>query len=135
MEKRLRVPIGLPGTAVALLAVGIVANIVIPSVATPEQLADNVLLNAIPFILIFVSIILGFITLIVFTASRLNHNIGAATHRAVETLLIAGIVLGVFGMFQPWFFSLYKIGFMLLLLSTLGFILWSHIVPKRANSQ
>lgn len=130
MKSRRRVPIGLPVSAVVLLGLGIVANFAIPSIAAPEQLAENVLLNAIPFILIFVSIILAFITLIVFVASRLNHNIAASAYRAIESALIAGIVLGVVGMFQPWLFILYKAGFLVLLASTLGFILWSHVAPK-----
>jgi hypothetical protein len=45
-------------------------------------------------------------------------------------VLIGGIVLGVIGMFQPWLFAAYRFGFILLLVSTLGFILWSHIVPR-----
>jgi len=132
-KSRLRVPPGLPISAVVLLVLGLIANFVIPATATPEQLADNVLLNAIPFILIFVAIILTFITLIVAVASMLNHNVTASVYRLVETALIAGIVLGVVGMFQPWLFILYRAGFLLLLGSTLGFILWSHVVPKRAG--
>jgi hypothetical protein len=50
-------------------------------------------------------------------------------------VLIAGILLGIFGMFQPWLMVLYKIGFMTLLISTLGFIWWSHIRPKSVRRQ
>ena len=32
-------------------------------------------------------------------------------------------------MFQPWIFKAYTVGFLVLLFSTLGFILWSHITP------
>ncbi|MBS1214346.1 MAG: hypothetical protein H6R26_2963, partial [Proteobacteria bacterium] len=39
--------------------------------------------------------------------------------------------LGVVGLFQPWTYVLYGIGFHVLLVSVFGFILWSHIVPKR----
>jgi len=48
-------------------------------------------------------------------------------------VLIAGIALGVLGMFQPWLFVLFKISFFVLLLSTLSFILWSHVLLKRAR--
>jgi hypothetical protein len=34
-------------------------------------------------------------------------------------------------MLQPWLHLAYKYGFILLLFSTLGFILWSHVTPKR----
>jgi hypothetical protein len=32
-------------------------------------------------------------------------------------------------MFQPWLFLGYKYGFLLVLFSTLAFIIWSHITP------
>ena len=128
---RPRVPIALPIMIVVLIVLGILAGPFIRSRTTPEQLADNVLLNAIPFILIFVAIILAFITLIVIVASMLENNISHRTHKIVEQILIACIVLGIVGMFQPWLFEAYKYGFVLLLISTLCFILWSHITPKR----
>jgi hypothetical protein len=36
-------------------------------------------------------------------------------------------------LFQPWSFVFYRYGFVLLLASTLSFILWSHIMPPRAD--
>jgi hypothetical protein len=129
-KSRLRIPVGLIATVVVLLILSGVAGPIIRSTATQEQLDNNVLLNAIPFILIFAAIVLTFITLIVMVASVLNHNIAASSYRVIEIILIAGIVLGVVGMFQPWLFVLYKIGFLVLLISTLGFILWSHVTPK-----
>jgi hypothetical protein len=127
---RPRVPITLPLIAVVLLVLGLVAGPVIRSQATPEQMADNILLGALPFILIFVAIILAFITLIVLLASMLSNNIPLRIYQPVERILIAGIVLGIVGMFQPWAFAAYRAGFIVLLISTLGFIVWSHIVPK-----
>jgi len=132
---RPRVPIALPIVIVLLLVLGLFAGPFIRSRTTPEQLADNVLLNAIPFVLIFVAIILAFITLIVIAASMLDNNISLRTYKFIEQILIACIVLGVVGMFQPWLFEAYKYGFVLLLISTLCFILWSHITPKRDTSQ
>ena len=134
-NNRPRVPIGLPIAVVIFLVLGLLAGPFIAARATPEQLADNVLLNAIPFILIFISIILAFITLIAFVASLLDHRISRRTHQLVETILIVCMVLGVFGMFQPWLFAAYRYGFLLLLFSTLGFILWSHITPRDATVQ
>ena len=132
---RPRVPIALPIIIVVLLVLGLLAGPFIRSRTTPEQLADNVLLNAIPFVLIFVAIILAFITLIVIAASMLDNNISLRTYKFIEQILIVCIVLGVVGMFQPWLFEAYKYGFVLLLISTLCFILWSHITPKRDISQ
>jgi hypothetical protein len=130
MKRRPRVPIGLVIAIVALLVMGAAAGPLIQATATPEQMRDNVLLSAIPFILIFAAVVLSFITLIVLVASVLSHNISPVAYRRVERLLIAGIVLGVLGMFQPWLHILYQLGFAVLLFSTLGFILWSHIVPR-----
>lgn len=136
MEKRrLRVPIALPILIVVFLILGFLAIPFIQSQFTPQQLSKNVLLNAIPFILIFVAILLAYITLIVILAGLLSNNISSRIYRIVEMILIAGIVLGVVGMFQPWVFLAYKYGFLLLLFSTLGFIAWSHIVPKRSEAQ
>ena len=44
-------------------------------------------------------------------------------------------VLGIIGMFQPWIFSAYKYGFLLLLFSTLAFILWSHVTPAATSQE
>jgi hypothetical protein len=118
-----------------LLILGYFAGPIIQSSVPEEKLATNVLLSAIPFILVFVAIVLVFITIIVLVASVLNHNIPERTYRPIETVIIAGIVLGVIGMFQPWSFTLYRFGFSVLLISTLAFILWSHVIPKGMRRQ
>ena len=128
---RPRVPVTLLIVIAVLLVLGFLAGQYINSTMTEEQLADNVFINAVPFVLIFVAIILGFIAVIVVVASMLDDNISTRAHRIIEQILIVGIVLGVVGMFQPWLFEGYKYGFVLLLISTLSFILWSHITPKR----
>ena len=129
---RPRVPLGLPISVAILLILGSIAGPLIRSNFTEKERAANVFLEAIPFILIFVAIILTFITLIALTASVLNDNIPRRTHQLVERFIIFGIVGGVIGMFQPWWFLAYKYGFSVLLISTLSFILWSHIRPRRA---
>jgi heme/copper-type cytochrome/quinol oxidase subunit 2 len=125
-----KVPLGLPLTAVVLLVLGYFAGPFIQSQYSEEELARNVLLNAIPFILVFVAILLFFISLIWFVASKLHHTISARYYRPIEYILIAGMVLGIVGMFQPWVFAFYKYGFTLLFVSLLSFILWSHIRPR-----
>jgi hypothetical protein len=129
-KTRLRIPYKLLIVAAVSLILGLLAGPFIQSRYTPEELADNVILNAIPFVLIFVAILLTFIGLIVVLGGLLNNNVSHRTYRIVERFLIAGIVLGVLGMFQPWLFNAYRYGFVLLLFSTLSFIVWSHIVPK-----
>ena len=132
---RPRVPLGLPISVVILLILGSIAGPLIRSNFTEKERVSNVLLEAIPFILIFVAIILTFITLISLVASVLNDNIARRTHTMIERIIMFGIVGGVIGMFQPWWFLVYKYSFMFLLVSTLSFILWSHIRPKRELRQ
>jgi hypothetical protein len=132
---RPRVPVGLLISIVILLILGAIAGPVIQSNATEEQLATNVLLAAIPFILIFVAILLAFIAVIALVGSVLNNRVSEGTYRWVERIIIAGIVFGVIGMFQPWLFVFYRYGFLLLLFSTLAFILWSHVSPERVYAR
>ncbi len=132
---RPRIPKTLLIVIAVMLVLGLLAGQFINSRMTEEQLADNVFINAVPFVLIFVAIILTFIAVIYVVASMLDNNISQRAHRIIEQILIVGIVLGVVGMFQPWFFEGYKYGFVLLLISTLSFILWSHITPKRELRQ
>ena len=134
-KTRFRFPYGLIISAILLLIMGLVAGPLITSGATEEQLSKNVLLSAIPFILIFVSILLGFITVINVVAQFLNDNINPRLYSIIEGIVIAGIVLGVFGMFQPWKMVFFKYGFNLLLISTLLFILWSHVSPRGEQRQ
>ena len=129
-KTRLRIPVKLFIAIAITLVLGLASGPFIKAVTTPKQQATNVLLSAIPFILIFVSILLTFISLINMSASLLNNNISMRMFKTIERILIAGIALGIFGMFQPWLLILYKIGFLVLLFSTLGFIWWSHIKPK-----
>jgi hypothetical protein len=124
------VPLGLPISGLILLIIGYVIGPIIQANSSEQQLARNVLLSAIPFILMFLGILLFFISFIWFVASKLNRNISAKIYRPVETILIGGIVFGVLGMFQPWTFALFKPGFLLLFASLLGFMVWSHIKPK-----
>jgi hypothetical protein len=124
------VPRGLPIAGVILLILGLIARQVIPNMVSEEQMARNVLLAAIPFILVFAAIIIGYMILIWYTGSKLNGKIPEKTYRPIEYILIGGIVLGIFLMFQPWVFELFRVGFIMLLISTLAYILWSHVRPK-----
>lgn len=130
MAKKLPVPIALPISVVVLLILGLIAGPIIESTATEEQMATNILLSAIPFILIFAAIILTFITLIILVSNLLSGKIPERIYRPIERVIIAGIILGIIGMFQPWSFALYRIGFFMVLISTLCFIVWSHTTPK-----
>jgi hypothetical protein len=129
-ENRLRIPVGLIIAIAMTLILGLAASLVINALTIEKQRATNALLFAIPFILLFVSILLAFISLINMSTSVLNNYISARIFLTIKRILIAGIVLGVFDMFKPWLMIQHKVGFMVLLVSTLGFIWWSHLKPK-----
>lgn len=132
-ESSKRVPIGMPITAVILLILGLIARQVWPDLVTEEQMSRNVLLAAIPFILVFAAIIIGYMCVVWYASVKLSDNVPEKTYRPIEYALIGGILLGIFLMFQPWVFELFRVGFFVLLFSTLGFILWSHITPKSSE--
>lgn len=93
----------------------------------PKETRDSVLVRAIPFVAVFVTIILLYILFIFLIALTFNGRIPYRTYRPIELSIILGIIAGVVCLFQPWQLVSYKYGFLLLLLSTLFFILWSHI--------
>jgi hypothetical protein len=96
----------------------------------PKTRADAVIVNGIPFILIFIGVIVAFIDFIILMATLLNNKISEKTYRPIERVCIGGIVFGVVGMFQPFVIWWYTFGFVILLVSTIGYIFWSHIVPR-----
>jgi len=124
------VPVTLLVWIVGLLILGAIAGPIIRSLATEEQLASNVILSAIPFVLVFAAIVLVYIALNVVASRVLDHKISRSLYYLIERITIAGIVLGAFGMFQPWWFFGYRLGFFVVLISTLAFILWTHVTPR-----
>ena len=88
-------------------------------------------LQAVIFLAGFLVILGLYIVLIRRVSKRLSDNISGARFGRIERILILGIVVGVIAMFQPWLFKAYTVGFIVLLLSTLGFILWSHVLPTQ----
>lgn len=135
MKIRSIIPFKMLISAAVLLALYPAARPFIEAVATKEAASSDVLLIAIPFLLIFVAIILGYMSLIVVVGKILANRVPERVHRTIEYVFMAGIVLGIIGMFQPWVFALFKPGFLVLLASTLGFILWSHVAFKRVQRQ
>ncbi len=98
-----------------------------------EETRKAVLINAVPFFSAFIGILLLFILVIVLTAKRYNGKIPLRCHKAIERSLVAGILFSVFFLFQPFSIVPYRYGFLLLLASTLLFILWSHVLPASAK--
>jgi hypothetical protein len=67
---------------------------------------------------------------IAWVAAKLNRNISQRAFGLIEKTIIAGIMLGAVGMFQPWVLPAYGIGFHVLLFFTLAYVVWSHVTPK-----
>ncbi|MCK6576960.1 MAG: hypothetical protein L6Q98_02515 [Anaerolineae bacterium] len=100
---------------------------------TDETARNGVLLQAVPFVAFFIAFLLLYALLIVLVARTYNGRIPNRAHNPILSVLIAGILLGVVLLFQPLHIVGYRYGFLLLLVSTFGFILWSHVVPKSAR--
>lgn len=123
-------PLKYLGTSAALV---LLFGLIFPTLSEafiPKDTRDSVLVRAIPFVAVFVTIILLYILFIFIIALTFNGKIPYRTYRLIERSIILGILAGVVCLFQPWELVSYKYGFLLLLLSTLFFILWSHIRPS-----
>lgn len=91
--------------------------------------------QAILFIAGFLAILFAYIGLMIYVVKRLDRAIDRDRYHLVERILIVGILLGVVGMFQPWVFAAYKYGFLLVLISTLAFIVWNHVTPRGVRQE
>jgi len=128
-EERVITPLpkSMPIIALILLILGIALTPFIQDIFSEEQLSKNPLFSGIPFLLIFISIILFFMSFTWWVSNRLNFRVSDKVYQRIEKIFIGGIVLGIIMMFQPWVFVLFRYGFYLLLFSTLAFIVWSHV--------
>lgn len=111
-----------------VLAFGELFKLYTDSQLSAEQQA-KVLIKAIPFVAVFVSIVLAFVLVIVLVAVAFGGRVPQRAYRPIEWITIAGILLGVVGMFQGWKLFTYEFGFLLLLASVLSFMVWSHLTP------
>jgi len=127
------IPLKLLVSAAVLFGLSFAARPVIRVLVPDVETSSNVLIIAIPFLLVFVPIILTFMAVIVFVSKLLHLRVAETPYKIIEYVFIAGIVLGIVGMFQPWVFGLFRIGFFVLLGSLLGFMVWSHVAMKRAR--
>jgi hypothetical protein len=135
MKIRPLIPLKLLITAAVLLGLSFAARPALEALVPDLQTSSNVLIIAIPFLLIFVPIILGYMSLIVFVSKLLHQRVPEPVYKFIEYVFIAGIVAGILCMFQPWVFTLFKIGFFLLFGSLLGFMIWSHLAMKQRRRE
>jgi hypothetical protein len=89
-------------------------------------------MSAVYFVAGFLVALGALITFIVMVSARLGPVVSPQVHARAEAAIIAGILLGTVAMIQPWASAGLQWGFLLLLFSTLAFIVWSHVTPRRA---
>ncbi len=121
----------LGGTAIIALIISLLAPTLIQSL--DENIRDQVLIQSIPFFSAFVAILMTYILIIALLMIRFTGKIPHRIYRPVDMLITIGIIGGIVCLFQPFVFVAFRYGFQLLLLSTLLFIVWSHIVPRKAK--
>jgi hypothetical protein len=99
-----------------------------------EDQAQEVLLQAIPYVAIFITVLLLFIIFVAFVAIRLHKRVTHRTHQTIELTLVGGILIGLVSMLQSINIVGYQHGFLLLLFCLLSFILWTHVTPRATDS-
>jgi len=128
-NKKIRPPFILLIISVVIVILGILyQNFVLPGIPEQTQI-DNVILIAVPFICYFVAILLVYIFLINITGQLLRGRVSEKLYNLLNLILIAGIIIGIIMMLQPLSMVLFKISFMIVLISLLLFMLWSHVTP------
>ena len=86
--------------------------------------------QAAAFFCVLVAIVGGYICFVAFMSRLLSGRVPERAHVILERVLVAGILLGIAGMFQPRIPVLYPLGFLLLFFATWVFTLWGYVVPK-----
>ncbi len=51
-------------------------------------------------------------------------------YNLIMRMILAGLVIGMLGMIQPFSLALFKPAFLILFFCTLGYIVFSHVNPK-----
>lgn len=129
VNKKIRPPYVLLIVSVVLIIFGyLFGRFYLPTI--PENVRiDNVIIIAVPFICYFVAVILVYIFLINVVSQILSHKISPKIYKPLNFLFIAGIIVGILMMLQPFTIVLFKVSFMVVLVSLLCFMVWSHVTP------
>ena len=112
---------------IILVVIFIALSKILPPLLTPETG------QWVSFFATLVAILSGFICFIAFMSRLLSGRISERLFGILEKLLIAGILLGIAGMFQPWVPVFYPAGFIVLFAATWIFTLWGYVTPKSAH--
>lgn len=110
-----------------LVAVCVALRLILPGLLSQEAG------DAVAFFTVLVAILSGYICFISFVARLLSGRVPERLFVLLERLFIAGIILGIVGMFQPWVPVFYPAGFILMFAATWIFTLWGYVIPKSAH--
>lgn len=129
VNQKIRPAYVLPVLSAVLALIGFLYSEFILEAIPETTRIDNVIVIAVPFICYFVAILLIYIFLINLFTQILNHKISPRIYKPLNFLIIAGIIGGILMMLQPFTIVLYKASFMVVLVSLLLFMFWSHVIP------
>ena len=110
-----------------LVVIFLVLKTVLPPLLEPDTA------QWVSFFATLVAILSGYICFIAFISRLLSGRISERVFGLLEKLLVAGILLGIAGMFQTWVPVFYPLGFIFLFAATWIFTLWGYVVPKSAH--
>ncbi len=88
-------------------------------------------MTAYVFIPMFVVCVLLYGIFIWRLAIALGPRISSRAWLVGVLAVISGILAGVVLMFQPFWAGGFRIGFWFVFISTLSFVVWSHVTPQR----
>jgi hypothetical protein len=112
---------------VVLIAIFLALGLILQGLLSPEAG------QAARFFTVLAAILSGYICFIAFMSRLLSGRVPERLFVLLERLFIAGIILGIAGMFQPWVQPLYALGFLLLFAATWVFTLWGYVTPRSAH--
>lgn len=115
-------------TGAILVVIFVALRLVLPGLLSPEAA------QAAAFFTVLAAILSGYICFIAFMSRLLSGRVPERLFGILEKLLVAGILLGIGGMFQPWVPTFYLLGFLLLFAATWVFTLWGYVIPRSAHS-
>lgn len=135
INQKVRPAYVLPVLSAVLALIGFLYSEFILEAIPETTRIDNVIVIAVPFICYFVAILLIYIFLINLFSQILNHKISPKIYKPLNFLIIAGIIGGILMMLQPFTIVLYKASFMVVLVSLLLFMFWSHVIPAHVPEE
>lgn len=129
VNRKIKPPFVLLIASILLAVFGFLyGRFILPTIPEQTQI-DNVIMIAVPFICYFVAILLVYIFVINLSSQILSYRVSARVYKPVNFVIIAGIIGGILMMLQPFTIVLFRISFMVVLVSLLLFMIWSHITP------